>query len=187
MPVILYLITCCICMFAILIHYHPSFMLLRPLTSRPSIPRARLVQMAAHLSNGAVDGSSNGSTFPGVSLAELPKSNVFTSSLPADAKFPTPLDSFRASRQALGPRTVKGALYTYVRPVQIEDPEILGVSKRAMRDIGLREGEEETEEFKQLVSGNKIMWDEKTGKGIYPWAQCYGGTSDEGFNARLCN
>ena len=151
-------------------------MLLRTLATRPSIPCTRLVQMTAHLSNSAVNGNNNGFSSAGLSLAELPKSSVFTSFLPADAKFSTPLESFKAPRQALGPRMVKGALYTYVRPEQIEDPEILGVSKRAMKDIDLREGEEETEEFKQLVSGNKIMWDEKTEEGIYPWAQCYGGT-----------
>ena len=176
MSAYLFIITCAACLFAILLPHYPPYMILRTLATRPSIPRTRLVQMTAHLSNGAVNGNNNGSPSTGVSLAELPKSNVFTSSLPADAKFLTPLESFKAPRQALGPRLVKGALYTYVRPEQMEDPEVLGVSKRAMEDIGLRAGEEETEEFKQLVSGNKIMWDEKTEKGIYPWAQCYGGT-----------
>lgn len=161
---------------AVFLHYYPPYMLLRTLATRPSIPRTRLVQMSAYLSNGAANGSNNGSSSTGVSLAELPKSNVFTSSLPADSKFPTPLESFKAPRQALGPRMVKGAVYTYVRPEQIEDSEVLGVSKRAMSDIGLREGEEETEDFKRLVSGNKIMWDEEMEKGIYPWAQCYGGS-----------
>ena len=74
---------------------------------------------------------------------------------------------------------VKGALYTYVRPEGVETPELLGVSKRAMKDIGLREGEEMTEEFKELVAGNKIMWDNETKEGIYPWAQCYGGALNE--------
>ena len=71
---------------------------------------------------------------------------------------------------------VKGALYTFVRPEETKEPELLGVSERAMRDIGLKQGEENTEDFKQLVAGNKIMWDADTEKGIYPWAQCYGGT-----------
>lgn len=70
---------------------------------------------------------------------------------------------------------VKGALYTYVRPEESKGPELLAVSERAMRDIGLKPGEEKTEEFKQLVAGNKFFWDEKSGEGIYPWAQCYGG------------
>jgi serine/tyrosine/threonine adenylyltransferase len=71
---------------------------------------------------------------------------------------------------------VKGALYTFVRPENKEDPELLGVSEAAMRDIGLRQGEEKTEEFRELVAGNKIFWEEeKSAEGVYPWAQCYGG------------
>lgn len=71
---------------------------------------------------------------------------------------------------------VKGALYTYVRPEKSEEPELLAVGERAMRDVGLKPGEEKTEEFKELVAGNKFFWDEESGEGIYPWAQCYGGS-----------
>ena len=132
--------------------------------------------MAAHFSASAINGAMNGTSFEGVSLAKLPKSNIFTTSLPADARFPNPADSFKALRQALGPSMVKGALYTYVHPEETKDPELLGVSETAMRDIGLRNGEEKTEEFKQMAAGNKIMWDPESKEGIYPWAQCYGGT-----------
>jgi uncharacterized protein YdiU (UPF0061 family) len=69
---------------------------------------------------------------------------------------------------------VKGALFTYVRPESTNEPELLGVSSRAMEDLGLKSGEEDTSQFKALVSGNQIWWDEEKG-GIYPWAQCYGG------------
>ncbi|KAI9874148.1 MAG: hypothetical protein M1830_010135, partial [Pleopsidium flavum] len=132
--------------------------------------------MTAHLSNGATNGTSNGNNqSSGVSLDDLPKSNIFTSSLPPDPTFPTPAASHTAPRQALGPRMVKGALYTYVRPEKSKEPELLAVSERAMRDIGLKPGEEKTEEFKKLVAGNKIFWDDQSEKGIYPWAQCYGG------------
>ena len=75
---------------------------------------------------------------------------------------------------------VKSALYTYVRPEEKEGSVLIGVSKRAMRDIGIQAGEEETEGFKQMTAGNKIMWDEASGKGIYPWAQCYGGSYSRG-------
>ena len=142
-------------------------------------PRLRLFQMTAHLSNGTTNGDSSGASFRGVSLADLPKSNVFTSSLPADSEFPTPTDSFKALRTELGPRMVRGALYTYIRPEETKEPELLGVSRRAMKDIGLCEGEEQTDDFKQLVAGNKIMWDPASGEGIYPWAQCYGGICEE--------
>ena len=143
----------------------------------------RTYQIVQHLSRASfpiqartMTTETNGSQWPGVSLSSLPKSNVFTSNLPSDKEFPTPQISHKAMRNQLGPRIVKDALYTYVRPENSEEPQVLGISKRAMRDIGLMEGEEKTEEFKQLVSGNKIYWDEESGDGIYPWAQCYGGT-----------
>jgi uncharacterized protein YdiU (UPF0061 family) len=76
----------------------------------------------------------------------------------------------------LGPRLVKGALYTYVRPEISHSPELLAVSPRAMKDLGLVEGEETSVEFKSVVAGNNIIsWDDSKEEGIYPWAQCYGG------------
>ena len=105
-------------------------------------------------------------------LGELPKSNIFTAKLPPDPAFQTPESSHNVPRQALGPRLVKGALYTYVRPEPAEEPQLLGVSPKAMEDIGLKSGEENTPEFRALVAGNKTLWEEA---GIYPWAHCYGG------------
>ena len=151
-------------------------MLLRSLTRSTQLPYKRLIQMNAHLSNGAVNGSTSGH-FDGVSLHDLPKSNVFAQNLPPDPEFKTPADSDKAKRQDLGPRMVKGALYTYVKPEGTEKPELLGVSKTAMKDIGLKDGEETSEEFRALAAGNKIYWDAKSEEGIYPWAQCYGGTA----------
>ena len=151
-------------------------MLLRPSARRAQASFHRIAQMTAHLSNGAVNNSSNG-TIEGLSLHDLPKSHVFTQSLPPDPDFKTPSTSAKALRENLGPRMVKGALYTYVRPEGTESPELLGASKTAMKDIGMREGEDETEEFKQVFAGNKIYWDEHSETGIYPWAQCYGGIS----------
>jgi len=128
--------------------------------------------MASQLS----DGHSNGNSSAGVSLKDLPKSNNFTSHLPPDPEFPTPISSHTAPRGKLGPRQVRGAAYTFVRPENFEEPELLAISARAMKDIGLKEGEEETEDFQGMTSGNKLIaWDEKTEEGIYPWAQCYGG------------
>lgn len=149
-----------------------SYMLLRTLLQRPS---SRLARMTAHFSNNAVNGGSNGASFAGVSLQDLPKSDTFTSNLPPDPEFPTPSASHNAPRQALGPRMVKGALYTFVRPEETSDPELLGVSPAALRDIGLQHGQEHTPDFKALVAGNKTYWDPSTKTGIYPWAQCYGG------------
>lgn len=154
------------------------YMILRALHRRQQILSRRLVLMATHQLNGAsrphIDGGIKDEQ-NGVTLKDLPKSNVFTSHLPPDPEFQTPQISFKSAREDLGPRMVKGALYTYVRPEGIEDPELLAVSHRAMRDIGLIEGEEETLDFRNLVAGNKIFWDPDTAEGIYPWAQCYGG------------
>ncbi|EGC48155.1 YdiU domain-containing protein [Histoplasma capsulatum var. duboisii H88] len=130
--------------------------------------------MAAHLSGSHTRNGSSNSVTAGVSLDELPKSNNFTSKLPADPAFETPESSHNAPREALGPRLVKGALFTYVRPEPTDQPELLSVSPQALRDIGLKDGEERTAQFRDLVSGNKIFWDRDNG-GVYPWAQCYGG------------
>jgi serine/tyrosine/threonine adenylyltransferase len=128
--------------------------------------------MASDLTNGQINGHMyEGGPF---TLADLPKSNNFTSKLPPDPAFPTPKDSHDAPRLALGPRMVRDALYTFVRPIPVDQSELLGVSPRAMEDIGLKPRETETKDFKDLVAGNKIFWTEKDG-GIYPWAQCYGG------------
>ena len=148
-------------------------MLLHTLLHRP-ISHFRLAQMTAHVKKGAANGVSN-ATYTGLSLLELPKSHTFTEVLPPDPEFRTPSDSDRAPREDLGPRMVKGALFTYVRPEGIENPELLGISRTALHDIGLKDGVEESEDFKNVVAGNKIYWDSKTEEGIYPWAQCYGG------------
>ncbi|KAK4101014.1 UPF0061-domain-containing protein [Parathielavia hyrcaniae] len=121
--------------------------------------------------------SSPSSRDEGATLTALPKSWHFTSALPADPLFPTPAESHKASREDLGPRQVRGALFTWVRPETQKDPELLAVSPSAMRDLGLALSETETDEFKETVVGNKIHgWDSDTLSGPgYPWAQCYGG------------
>jgi uncharacterized protein YdiU (UPF0061 family) len=133
----------------------------------------RLNQVMAHLNTPQTNGSS-GERY---TLQSLPKSHVFTQNLPADPAFPSPLDSHNAQRQKLGPRMVKEALFTYVRPDPQGEPELLAVSPRALQDLGLKEDEAESEEFKEVVAGRKVLtWDEsKPEEGIYPWAQCYGG------------
>ncbi|TEY46820.1 hypothetical protein BOTCAL_0313g00110 [Botryotinia calthae] len=141
--------------------------------SRPLVPRMRIAQMASHISQSS---TSKVSSFARKSLADLPKSWTFTSSLPPDPLFPTPAASHKTARDEIGPRQVKGALFSWVRPEHSINPELLAVSPNAMRDLGIKEGEESTEEFKQTVAGNKILgWDEEKLEGGYPWAQCYGG------------
>lgn len=142
-------------------------------TKHPSItPPRRLFQTMSHLQTPSINGSSSIRH----TLESLPKSNVFTSNLPPDPAFPTPKDSHSAPREMLGPRMVKNALYTYVRPEITHSPELLAVSPRALEDIGLKPEEAETEQFKHVVAGNELLtWDEAKQEGIYPWAQCYGG------------
>ncbi|KAM7222035.1 Uncharacterized ACR, YdiU/UPF0061 family domain containing protein [Rhypophila decipiens] len=122
--------------------------------------------------------ANNSSSQPqGTTLADLPKSWHLTSSLPHDPQYPTPADSHKTPRDEIGPRQVRGAIFTWVRPELQKDPELLAVSPAAMRDIGLSMSEAETEEFRETVVGNKLWgWDSEnlTGPG-YPWAQCYGG------------
>ncbi|KAK0386479.1 hypothetical protein NLU13_6314 [Sarocladium strictum] len=112
----------------------------------------------------------------GVSLQHLPKSWHFTESLPADVLFPTPAASHQTPRGEIRPRQVRNAVFTWVRPEQQKDPELLAVSPAALRDIGIKASEATTEDFKQFVAGNKLYgWDEEKSEGGYPWAQCYGG------------
>ncbi|KAG6083395.1 hypothetical protein E4U15_002002 [Claviceps sp. LM218 group G6] len=112
----------------------------------------------------------------GATLQDIPKSWHFTDSLPADAEYPTPAASHRTPRDQIRPRQVRNAAFTWVRPEEQKDPELLAVSPAALRDLGIQAGQEKTEEFRQLVAGNKLYgWDEEKLEGGYPWAQCYGG------------
>lgn len=89
---------------------------------------------------------------------------------PADPRFPTPESSEAAERSALGPRQVKDACFTYVRPDGSEkNPELLAVSPAGLDTIGLRHDVVNDEEFRKLVAGNKYYMEH------YPWAQAYGG------------
>jgi uncharacterized protein YdiU (UPF0061 family) len=129
--------------------------------------------MASHLSNGK---SANSTSYPGATIAELPKSWTFTSSLPPDPGFPTPAASHKTPREDIAPRQVKGALFTWVRPEEAKEPEVLGVSPAALKDLGILEGEEKSEDFRQTVAGNRLHgWNAENEEGGYPWAQCYGG------------
>lgn len=148
--------------------------------------------MAAHISsNGHMSGvydshTQNDKTF---SLKDLPKSNVFTSTLPPDPEYPTPAASHSAERKNLGPRMVKNALFTYVRPEPPKTSELLAVSPAALRSLAIDPSTIDSQEFKDVVAGNKILtWDEESTSAskekpegeqrkeqLYPWAQCYGG------------
>lgn len=140
----------------------------RPLGKRLPLTAGMTTSAA---SNGPRPGPNDGAT-----LADLPKSWTFTESLPNDSLYPTPAASHDTPRDQIGPRQVRGALYTWVRPEGASDPELLAVSPAALRDLGIRADDAETNDFLQVVAGNKLLgWDAEKKEGGYPWAQCYGG------------
>ncbi|WPH04078.1 upf0061 protein [Acrodontium crateriforme] len=146
-------------------------MLRQSLQTRSRVVSARLAQMSSHLHTAS--GASKVFDFK-----DLPKTNNFTQKLPADQLYPTPASSHAAERKALGPRLVKNAAYTFVRPDPIETPELLAVSQAALNDLAIDPASVKTDEFKETVAGNKIITLEKEppeDTAIYPWAQCYGG------------
>jgi serine/tyrosine/threonine adenylyltransferase len=143
----------------------------------PSVCRALLSESRLGISRSvatfamAANGSDAGQT-----LTSIPKSWHFTSSLPPDNLFPTPADSHKTPREKILPRQVRDAAFTWVRPETQRDPELLAVSPAAMRDLGIKLSEADTDDFRQTVAGNKLWgWDDAAQTGGYPWAQCYGG------------
>ena len=88
----------------------------------------------------------------------------------ADPEYPTPESSRKGPRQALGPRQVRGAMFTWVTPEGGEPhPEVLAVSEDAMKTLGLKLEEADREQFKHLMAGNTTV------DGLMPWAAAYGG------------
>ncbi|KAG8627234.1 hypothetical protein KVT40_004717 [Elsinoe batatas] len=152
--------------------------MLSTLTHAGQSTKRRLATMTSHLTNGAAPKT--------YTIRDLPKTNNFTSHLPPDPAYPTPLSSHNAERSALGPRLVKSALFTYVRPDPPSNPELLSVSPAALRDLHLDPSSTSSPDFLSTVSGSEILTldpaaanegsDEAQRKAtIYPWAQCYGG------------
>ncbi|KAL1582385.1 hypothetical protein WHR41_08899 [Cladosporium halotolerans] len=131
--------------------------------------------MASHLST-STNGASNASS-KRFNIRDLPKSNNFTQKLPPDEQYRTPTASHNEERKKLGPRLVKNAAYTFVRPDPFEETELVGVSQTALKDLGIDPESTKEKDFKDAVSGNKIITfdGEPKDSDIYPWAQCYGG------------
>jgi hypothetical protein len=107
-------------------------------------------------------------TWTGFSLSDLPKSHNFTTHLPPDPTIPSPQASKEASpKQLRVSRPVKNALFTWVAPETNENPQLLATSWKAVRDLGLNVKEVETDEFLNLMSGNKIYEEH------YPWGKSH--------------
>ena len=152
-------------------------MLSRTLRTRPPANiSARLAHMANHTSIASNRENGQRQTF---NIRDLPKSNNFTQKLPPDPQYPTPASSHNEDRAKLGPRLVREAAYTYVRPDGFEKSELVGVSQAALRDLAIDPATVDSEEFKDTVAGRKILTlengTEPGDNDIYPWAQCYGG------------
>ncbi|KAK1072039.1 hypothetical protein LTR74_002869 [Friedmanniomyces endolithicus] len=132
--------------------------------------------MANHTSISSNGENGQRQTF---NIRDLPKSNKFTQKLPPDPQYPTPASSHNEDRAKLGPRLVREAAYTYVRPDGFEKSELVGVSQAALRDLAIDPATVDSEDFKDTVAGRKIITlEDGTEPGdndIYPWAQCYGG------------
>ncbi|KAI1095091.1 UPF0061-domain-containing protein [Rostrohypoxylon terebratum] len=134
--------------------------------------------MASQFSTNGASNSASDASYPSTakSINDIPKSWTFTSKLPADSLFPTPAASHKTPRDEIGPRTVRDALFTWVRPQPVSSPSLLAVSPAAMRDLNILPGSESDADFVNTVAGNKLQgWDEAKQEGGYPWAQCYGG------------
>jgi uncharacterized protein YdiU (UPF0061 family) len=163
-------------------------MLSRVRSLRPTPTHSRIALMAAHITKSSLYDAttSNEKTY---SINDLPKSTNFTTKLPPDTNFPTPSSSHAVERSELGPRLVKGSLYTYVRPEPPKTYEVLAVSPAALQTLAIDPSSIDSQDFHDTVSGSKILtWDEAEAseanmlpedqqrrEQIYPWAQCYGG------------
>lgn len=114
---------------------------------------------------------------PPTTIEEIPKTWSFTSNLPPDPLYPTPKSSHETERRKLGPRTVKSALYTFVRPAPTQDPQLLATSAAALHDLNIESSSSKSPGFLSVVSGNTVLgYDESDSSSkAYPWAQCYGG------------
>lgn len=144
--------------------------------SRGSAPSASKTleqsqEEGVHAQSGLVRSSGGNHT-----LDSLPKSWRFTSLLPPDPLFPTPADSHKTPREQITPRQVRSGLFTWVRPEQQKDPELLAVSPAALRDLDIKASEILSHDFRNFAVGNTLLgWDESKLTGGYPWAQLYGG------------
>ncbi len=83
--------------------------------------------------------------------------NTFTKKLPADKI----IQNYR--------RQVIDACFSYVNPKKTSAPKLIHYSSELSKDLGLSSDYLQSDEFLQIITGNKIY--EKT----HPYAMCYGG------------
>jgi len=83
--------------------------------------------------------------------------NIFVNELPADPE--------TGSRR----RQVHKACYSYVEPTRVNAPSVISHSIEVAELFDLTEQDCRSDEFLQMVSGNKLL------DGMQPYAMCYGG------------
>lgn len=66
-------------------------------------------------------------------------------------------------------RQVHKACFSYVTPKQTAKPELLHVSKKMLKNLGLTKTDAKSDNFLKIFTGNKILNNTK------PYAMCYGG------------
>ncbi|ANB11714.1 Fmp40p [Sugiyamaella lignohabitans] len=108
---------------------------------------------------------------------KLTKTSTFTQFLTPDAKVPTIEAAKSAGAELIRTARMVEGSFTWLVPGILEGKEnpkyeVVAVSPSAMKDLGLQEGEETTELFKETVSGYSSRVD---AIGVYPWAQAYAG------------
>ncbi|MCL4151374.1 UNVERIFIED_CONTAM: hypothetical protein GTU68_045383, partial [Idotea baltica] len=66
-------------------------------------------------------------------------------------------------------RQVSKACFSYVKPKQTSNPELIHVSPEMLENIGLSKAEAKSENFLSIFTGNKVL------QNTEPYAMCYGG------------
>ncbi|MCM5662208.1 protein adenylyltransferase SelO [Galbibacter mesophilus] len=66
-------------------------------------------------------------------------------------------------------RQVKNAFFSYVTPKKTSSPEIIHVSEEMLQEIGLQHGDENSERFLKIFTGNEVL------ENTAPYAMVYGG------------
>jgi len=67
------------------------------------------------------------------------------------------------------PRQVEKACFSYVTPKSTLKPNLIHVSEEMLNEIGLTAMDAQTEDFKKVFTGNKVLINSE------PYAMCYGG------------
>ncbi|GGA86978.1 UPF0061 protein [Flavobacterium palustre] len=66
-------------------------------------------------------------------------------------------------------RQVENACFSFVTPTKTANPQILHVSPEMLENLGLSKDDSQTEEFKNVFTGNEVLTNTQ------PYAMCYGG------------